>query len=53
MFLGIDKFRPHWRGSSLVREISKLEMAWIHKIKCYTPFGLNIEVDVNAFINNS
>lgn len=50
IFLGIDRYSPHWHGSSLVRSISKLEMSWIHTIKCYTPFGLNIEVDVNAFI---
>lgn len=53
IFLGIDKFKPHWPGSCLVRSISKLEMAWVHKIKTYTPYGLNIEVDVNAFINNA
>lgn len=53
IFLGIDKFKPHWRGSVLVRSISKLEMAWVHKLKSYTPFGLNIDVDVNAFIDNS
>ena len=53
LFLGIDKFKPNWRGSSLVREISKLEMAWIHRLKCYTPHGLNIDTDVNAFINNA
>ena len=53
LFLGIDKFKPNWRGSALVREISKLEMAWIHRLKCYTPHGLNIDTDINAFINNA
>lgn len=53
IFLGIDKYRPHWRGSSLVRSISRLEMLWIHKIKCYTPYGLNVDIDTNAFIDNS
>ena len=53
IFLGIDKFSPHWRGSHLVRTISQLEMSWVHRLKCYTPFGLNIEVDVNCFIANS
>ena len=53
VFLGIDKFTAHWRGSDLVRSISRSEMAWIHKIKCYTPYGLNIEVDVNCFLDNS
>ena len=53
IFLGIDRYAPHWRGSALVRSISKSEMQWIHRIKSYTPYGLNIEVDVNAFIDNS
>lgn len=53
IFLGIDKYRPHWRGSCLIRSISRLEMTWVHKFKCYTPFGLNIEVDVNSYIDNS
>lgn len=53
IFLGFDKYRPHWRGSCLVRSISKLEMSWVYRIKCYTPFGLNIDVDINYFIDNS
>lgn len=31
LFLGIDKFRPNWRGSSLVRQIPRSEMAWIYR----------------------
>ena len=53
LFLGIDKYDAHWRGGSLVRELSRLEMAWIHRVRTYTPYGLNIDVDVNAFIDNS
>lgn len=53
IFLGIDRYTPPWRGGSLVRGISRLEMAWVHKLKCYAPFGLNMEVDLNAFIDNS
>lgn len=49
----IDKFNPHWRGSCLVRSISRLEMAWIHRVKTYVPYGLNIDMDVNAFIDNA
>lgn len=40
------------RGGSLVRELSMQEMAWIHRVRCYTPYGLNIDTDVNAFIDN-
>lgn len=53
LFVGIDKYKPHWRGSLLVREISKSEMSWIHRLKSYVPRGMNVDVDVNAFINNS
>lgn len=53
IFLGIDRFSAHWRGSSLVRELSRLEMAWIHRVRCYIPYGLNVDVDVNSFIDNS
>lgn len=52
LFLGIDKYCTHWRGSSVVRGISRLEMSWIHKIKSYVLFGLNVDVDVNGFIDN-
>lgn len=53
IFLGIDKFTCPWRSGSLVRGISRLEMARIYRIKSYTPFGLNVEVDLNVFIDNS
>lgn len=52
LFLGIDRYSAHWRGGSLVRELSRLEMTWIHRVRCYTPYGLNIDTDVNAFIDN-
>ena len=52
LFIGIDKFEPHWRGSSLVRELSRMEMAWIYRVRTYSPYGLNIDTDVNAFIDN-
>lgn len=32
---------------------TKLEKAWIHRVQCYTPYGLNVDVDVNAFIDNA
>lgn len=53
IFLGIDKYTPHWRGGSLIRGISSLEKAWIYKLRSYTPFGLNVKMDLNAFIDNS
>lgn len=53
LYVGIDKYRPHWRGSSLVREIYKCEMSWIYRLRTYAPFGLNVDTDVNAFINKS
>lgn len=36
LFIGIDTFSAHWRGSAFIRELSRLEMAWIHRLRCYT-----------------
>lgn len=51
-FIAIDRVNPDWRGSVNKREISRLETRWIYDLKCYTPFGLNVDWDVNCFINN-
>lgn len=53
-FLGINKFCGHKRGSdsNMVREVSRLETRWIYQAQTYTPFSMNIEWAVNAFINN-
>lgn len=53
LFIGIDKFSAHWRGSAYIRGLSRLEITWIYRVRCYTPFGLNIDVDMNTFIDNS
>lgn len=52
-FQVIDRFIPHWRGESNIRGVSRLETWWIYQMKCYVPHGLNIEWDINAFINQS
>lgn len=51
-FWGIDSVHPNWRGSNLVREISKKESRWIYSINTLTPSGLNVELDVNCFISD-
>lgn len=53
IFQVIDKFVPHWRGESRLRGVSKLETYWIHELRTYFPFGLNVEWDLNSFINLS
>lgn len=50
-FQNIDKFVPHWRGDSRRRGVSKLETFWIYQLKTYTPHGMNVDWDTNAFIN--
>lgn len=52
-FLGINKFTSHWRLSNTVREISRLEIRWIYQTQTYAPFRMNIDWDINSFINNS
>lgn len=49
--IAIDRFTPHWRGCVTKREISWIETHWIYDLKCYNPFGLNVDWNVNSFIN--
>lgn len=51
IFLVIDKHNPHWRGLIACRDISCLETRWIYDLKCFTPFGLIIEWDINCFFS--
>lgn len=53
VFIGIDKYTGCWRGSNMTRGVSRLEGSWIYNARTYTPFGLNIDWDVNAFISNA
>ena len=53
LFVPIVKLQPHWRGINKVRSISRIETQLIFNMKSYIPHGLNVEWDVNSFINNS
>lgn len=53
IFCGIDVIKKHWRGNNLIRELSKLETSWIFHLNTSHPFGLNIELDINCFLDNS
>lgn len=52
-FLIIDKYIPPWRGGAMTRRVSRLETYWIHQLQTYSPFGLNIEWDINDFISQA
>lgn len=52
-FSVIDKFVPNWRGSNNVRGVSQQEVYWIYQLKTYMPYGLNVDWDINSFINRS
>ena len=53
MFLPIEKFTPHWRGTNKVCAISKIETQWIYNMQSYIPHGLNVDWDINCFLNNA
>lgn len=53
LFQVIDRFTPHWRGESLLQGVSCLETYWIYELRSYFPFGMNVEFDLNSFINSS
>lgn len=52
-FVEIDRYMPLWRGGPTIRGISQMEMRWIYEFKSCTPFGINVDWDINAFIKNS
>lgn len=52
-FVIIDKYVPPWRGGARIRGVSRLEMFWAHELQNFSPQGMNVEVDINAFIDES
>lgn len=52
-FWAVEKIRGHWRGSNKIRELSRRESFWIYTLSTLEPGGLNVEFDLNCFINNS
>lgn len=52
-FVVIDRYVPPWRGGAMTRGVSRLETYWIHELRTLHPLGMNVEVDVNAFINKA
>lgn len=40
-------------GGAMKRDILEMEMKWIYNVKSYSPYSLNIDWDVNVFINNA
>ena len=51
-FWGIDHLKPEWRGSNLVRDLSKRETQWIFSVDTLSPRGLNVDLDINCFISD-
>lgn len=52
-FWGIKCLKPSWRGSNIVRDLSKRETQWIFLTDTLSPRGLNIELDINCFISDA
>lgn len=52
-FWGIDKVKPSWRGELKIRSISRLESKWIFQLQTLSPKGLNVDFDMNCFLDNS
>lgn len=50
-FVGIDELQTHCRGCNKTHKVSKLEMRWVYEIKSFSPFGHNIDWDINCVID--
>lgn len=53
VFQVIDKYTVPWRGGSSKRGVSRIETYWIYTLQTYVPYGLNVDWDINAFINTA
>lgn len=51
-FWAIEKYKKHWRGAHMVRSISQIESRWIFTLRTMVPDGMNVEFDLNCFLNN-
>lgn len=51
-FWVIDRIKQVWRGSNIVRELSKRETHWIYNTDTLIPKGLNVELDIICFISH-
>lgn len=52
-FLIIDRYIAPWRGGATKRGVSRLETFWIYELRTHYPQGMNVEWDINLFINQS
>lgn len=48
----IEVVRVNWRGGNPERLLSQREMRWTHTLSTFAPLGLNIEMDLNCFLEN-
>ncbi|XP_073481353.1 uncharacterized protein [Aquarana catesbeiana] len=51
-FYGIDRIVRNWRNTNMKREVSKNETHWIFKLDTMRPQGLNVEIDINCFLED-
>ena len=51
-FWGIAPYNRPWRGGHKVRSLSQLESKYIYNMDTFAPRGLNIEFDLNCFLND-
>lgn len=52
-FCIVEQVKNKWRGGNIERELAQKEMFWAYTLKTFAPQGLNIELDLNSFIDNS
>lgn len=52
-FVGLEQVNIPWRGANRTKLISQKESRWIFELNTLTPRGLNVEFDLNCFIDNA
>lgn len=53
IYLILEVVGVGWRGGNLDRKLAQREMFWLYNLKTLQPLGLNVETDLNCFIDDS
>lgn len=49
----IEVVKSSWRGENQERKLACREMHWIYKLKTLAPSGLNLDIELNCFLDDS
>ncbi|XP_041422161.1 uncharacterized protein LOC121394669 [Xenopus laevis] len=49
-YWGVEEVKKRWRGGDLVKTTLQCESRWIYSLETFTPKGLNVDINLRAFL---